>query len=178
MDLYRWAVRLNGHLQIGIRLKSTGSGFPDPRLFTSVLPYLDSFLRQQHEQFVCSEEFLEAFNRVGTYPFIDLCRSCVGLLGLAYFLPKPFHSPIFMQYTQYWRLFYIRWIWVAMTPQTIQLNDDVLVRARKSRSLQLRRWWSPDTIGNMFWEKGGSVYSYLIRLILFALRTLRTEVSQ
>ncbi|VDO21668.1 unnamed protein product [Heligmosomoides polygyrus] len=68
--------------EIGIRLKSTGSGFPDPRLFTSVLPYLDSFLRQQHEQFVCSEEFLEAFNRVGTYPFIDLCRSCVGLLGL------------------------------------------------------------------------------------------------
>ncbi|VDO23008.1 unnamed protein product [Haemonchus placei] len=49
---------------IGIRLKSTGSGFPDPRLFAGVLPYLDSFLRQQHEQFVCSEEFLEAFNRV------------------------------------------------------------------------------------------------------------------
>ncbi|KAK6731974.1 hypothetical protein RB195_008054 [Necator americanus] len=50
--------------EIGIRLKQTGSGFPDPRLFSAILPYLDSFLRQQHEQFVCSEEFLEAFNRV------------------------------------------------------------------------------------------------------------------
>lgn len=50
--------------EIGIRLKSTDAGFPDPRLFAGVLPYLDSFLRQQHEQFVCSEEFLEAFNRV------------------------------------------------------------------------------------------------------------------
>ncbi|KAK6035528.1 hypothetical protein COOONC_26967, partial [Cooperia oncophora] len=30
--------------EIGIRLKSTGSGFPDPRLFAGVLPYLDSFL--------------------------------------------------------------------------------------------------------------------------------------
>ncbi|KAK5966917.1 Axin protein pry-1 [Trichostrongylus colubriformis] len=50
--------------EIGARLKSTGSGFPDPRLFAGVLPYLDSFLRQQHEQFVCSEEFLDAFNRV------------------------------------------------------------------------------------------------------------------
>ncbi|VDL77304.1 unnamed protein product [Nippostrongylus brasiliensis] len=49
---------------IGIRLKSVSSGLPDPRLFAPVLPYLDSFLRQQHEQFVCSEEFLEAFNRV------------------------------------------------------------------------------------------------------------------
>ncbi|KAK6026631.1 hypothetical protein OSTOST_07385 [Ostertagia ostertagi] len=51
--------------EIGTRLKSRGfRGFPDPRLFAGVLPYLDSFLRQQHEQFVCSEEFLEAFNRV------------------------------------------------------------------------------------------------------------------
>ncbi|RCN25108.1 hypothetical protein ANCCAN_29182 [Ancylostoma caninum] len=50
--------------EIGVRLKQTGSGFPDPRLFSAILPYLDSFLRQQHEQFVCSEEFLEAFNRV------------------------------------------------------------------------------------------------------------------
>ncbi|VDK57195.1 unnamed protein product [Cylicostephanus goldi] len=50
--------------EIGIRLKQTGSAFPDARLFSPILPYLDSFLRQQHEQFVCSEEFLDAFNRV------------------------------------------------------------------------------------------------------------------
>lgn len=50
--------------EVGASLKSTGSGFPDPRLFSSLLPYVDSFLRQQHEQFVCSEEFLEAFNRM------------------------------------------------------------------------------------------------------------------
>ncbi|VDM61888.1 unnamed protein product [Angiostrongylus costaricensis] len=49
--------------EVGASLKATGSGFPDPRLFSSILPYVDSFLRQQHEQFVCSEEFLEAFNR-------------------------------------------------------------------------------------------------------------------
>ncbi|KAJ1373181.1 Pry-1p [Parelaphostrongylus tenuis] len=50
--------------EVGASLKASGSGFPDPRLFANILPYVDSFLRQQHEQFVCSEEFLEAFNRM------------------------------------------------------------------------------------------------------------------
>ncbi|VDL85207.1 unnamed protein product [Nippostrongylus brasiliensis] len=64
LDAFREWLVANSSPQIGIRLKSVSSGLPDPRLFAPVLPYLDSFLRQQHEQFVCSEEFLEAFNRV------------------------------------------------------------------------------------------------------------------
>uniref|UniRef100_A0A1I7WZE8 RGS domain-containing protein n=1 Tax=Heterorhabditis bacteriophora TaxID=37862 RepID=A0A1I7WZE8_HETBA len=49
--------------EVGMRVKSLGS-IPDPHIFSSVKPYVDAFLRGQHEQFVCSEEFIDAFNQI------------------------------------------------------------------------------------------------------------------
>ena len=39
--------------------------FPgDPRAFDAVQPFVDTFLRKQHEQFCTSEEFVDAFKRL------------------------------------------------------------------------------------------------------------------
>uniref|UniRef100_A0A0K0CV89 Regulator of G protein signaling domain protein n=1 Tax=Angiostrongylus cantonensis TaxID=6313 RepID=A0A0K0CV89_ANGCA len=78
--------------EVGASLKATGSGFPDPRLFSSILPYVDSFLRQQHEQFVCSEEFLEAFNRVSANSHPDFIRCTCFPYGFSSSLEKMYAS--------------------------------------------------------------------------------------
>uniref|UniRef100_A0A183EVZ5 RGS domain-containing protein n=1 Tax=Gongylonema pulchrum TaxID=637853 RepID=A0A183EVZ5_9BILA len=40
------------------------SSDPDPSVFDCLMAPVEQYLRQQHAQFVCSEEFLDAYNRV------------------------------------------------------------------------------------------------------------------
>lgn len=49
--------------EISARVHALTNADPDPFVFDPLIPSVEQYLRQQHAQFVCSEEFLDAFNR-------------------------------------------------------------------------------------------------------------------
>uniref|UniRef100_A0A915B5I5 DIX domain-containing protein n=2 Tax=Parascaris TaxID=6254 RepID=A0A915B5I5_PARUN len=49
--------------EVSTRVHALSSADPDPTVFDILIAPLEQYLRQQHAQFVCSEEFLDAFNR-------------------------------------------------------------------------------------------------------------------
>lgn len=49
-----------------MRVHAFSAGEPDPTVFDSVILPVGQYLRQQHAQFVSSEEFIDAYNRVET----------------------------------------------------------------------------------------------------------------
>ncbi|VDN06272.1 unnamed protein product [Thelazia callipaeda] len=50
--------------EISFRVHALSACEPDPTVFDSVIPLVEQYLRQQHAQFVCSEEFIDFYNRV------------------------------------------------------------------------------------------------------------------
>ncbi|KHN71285.1 Axin-like protein pry-1 [Toxocara canis] len=49
--------------EVSSRVHALSATDPDPTVFDILISPVEQYLRQQHAQFVCSEEFLDAFNR-------------------------------------------------------------------------------------------------------------------
>uniref|UniRef100_A0A915PJ87 DIX domain-containing protein n=1 Tax=Setaria digitata TaxID=48799 RepID=A0A915PJ87_9BILA len=53
--------------EVSFRVHAFSTSEPDPTVFDCVIPPVEQFLRQQHAQFVSSEEFLDVYNRMEEY---------------------------------------------------------------------------------------------------------------
>ncbi|KAL3998127.1 DIX domain family protein [Acanthocheilonema viteae] len=53
--------------EVSLRVHAFSAGEPDPTVFDCVVLPVEQYLRQQHAQFVSSEEFIDAYNRMGEY---------------------------------------------------------------------------------------------------------------
>lgn len=50
--------------EVSLRVHSLSESDPDPTVFDCLIPYLNTFLRKQHAQFVSSDEFFKVYNQV------------------------------------------------------------------------------------------------------------------
>ncbi|VDO32018.1 unnamed protein product, partial [Onchocerca flexuosa] len=53
--------------EVSFRVHNFSANEPDPTVFDCVILPVEQYLRQQHAQFVSSEEFIDAYNRMDEY---------------------------------------------------------------------------------------------------------------
>lgn len=91
--IYIYIFFKNLRREVSAHVHSLLAAEPDPTIFDCLCTPVEQFLRQQHALFVCSEEFLDAFNKVDD-SFSKLSKSTNITQATARKSKKVLHQPM------------------------------------------------------------------------------------